>query len=338
VSATSAIVTDTSGAVVCAACGEAEPLGLVVCARCAGLARNGRPTLVLLRRPPRSERDHVMERLTALFGPAIDPLSTRAAATGERALFKVPAPAAPAIVDALESRGMHARAVAAERAWMLMPAHFFVLLVAIVTVGTLAGASVSPLLSWTSPLLAVLLLLSAQTTTARAIAEPPGLRGTAVLRRPVIEALAVLPRGRPRALLADLLSLARPLLAGAHMSRDVGRIVGELLAAAAATAHEVDRLEQMQTTLEQHHLLDTATADVRAAALVCDRARRTGTARLESALAALAQLAGASADDAAAAGERLAELTRTLGLESQARAGAAQEVATLLRPAARSAG
>jgi hypothetical protein len=131
-------------------------------------------------------------------------------------------------------------------------------------------------------------------------------------------------------LLADLLALARPLLSGGAPTPDTAPIAAELLGAAAATAAEVDRLDRIRAALERHDDTGLSTIDVAAAITTCDRAGRTGVARLEAAVAALAAIGTAATGPGV--GEDLSRLTSALERDATAQAAAAREIAELLRP------
>jgi len=328
---------DTNGTVPaggrCAACDEPDLLGHPICPRCAAVHRSGRDALIVLSRTRGASRSDAQRELGHVFGVIAESPAGRAAAAGDRALIRVPAPARERWIELLDARGMRARSVRAGRAWTLMPAHFFVLLASIAAVGGLAGAVTAPMFRWTSPLLALALLLSAQTTMAIPLFAARKRGGPGAPCRATIDAVSSLRPGRARDLLADLLRLARPLLEHDTPGSDVPGIAAELLSAAAATATEVDRLERIQTAPDRHEA-DAAAFDVRAAVDACERARRTGIMRLEAAIATLRQLLGSTLELGEAA-DRLADLTRALDREARAQGEAVREVEALLRPTSR---
>jgi hypothetical protein len=314
----------------CAACGSADPLGLDICPFCAAVARGGRDALIVLRRARGRDRADAVAHLAAVFGPAAATPAGRAAVRGGRALMRVPRGAAAPFLAALESRGIAARAIAADRALALAPAHFWLLVAAILVVGILAAADGLRFYAWSSPLLALTLLLAGHSSAARPALTPRQRTGRSSGLRPAIDTLAALPPGRAHDLLADLLALARPLLSGGAPTPDTAPIAAELLGAAAATAAEVDRLDRIRAALERHDDTGLSTIDVAAAITTCDRAGRTGVARLEAAVAALAAIGTAATGPGV--GEDLSRLTSALERDATAQAAAAREIAELLRP------
>jgi hypothetical protein len=314
----------------CIACGEKDVLGLGVCGRCAAVSRGSRDVLVLCARPKSgAEGADARRRLAEVFGEVMRSPAGLAAAAGRRPVLRLAPSAAPRYVAAMDERGLTPRTLTVASAISLMPLHFFLLIAAITVFGALAGSLAAPMFRWASPLLAIVLLLSAQRGSATPLIGAMKLRGPAARSRAAVEALATLSPGRTRAMLADLHALAQPLLDAGH--GDVPRLAGDLLSAASATALEVDRLDRMRTTLEHHDASGSSAFDVRAAAATCDRALRTGMERLDAAVAALGQLGSATRDSVDASGERVAELSAALLVEARAQGDAVREVEQLLR-------
>lgn len=85
-----------------------------------------------------------------------------------------------------------------------LPIPFYVLLLAVLVVGGIAGRTAAPLLQWTSPLVAVLLFVGARTHLNRLA------RGTFPerLARDIAETLAWLPHGNAKELFEQLLRAA----------------------------------------------------------------------------------------------------------------------------------
>jgi len=181
-----------------------------------------------------------------------------------------------------------------------VPSAFIVLIAAVAIGGTVAGfVAATPLLLVTSPLVAA------------------GLAAAAVFgdRKPewhrrAVEALALLPEGHARVLLADLLRRAEAVPAAAHAA--------PLVAAACDAARQLCALELHLAAFEAQQ----GTGDA------LDRCRRGSallTQRLQDASAALSRWQAAQG-----AGESLGELARELNDESRFQQDAAHEVELLL--------
>jgi hypothetical protein len=230
----------------------------------------------------------------------------------------------------MDARGLAPRTIPVGRALTLMPFHFFVLIAAVTVLGAMTGALVAPMFRWMTPAFAIALIFSAHTGSASPLFAARKLRGGAARTRAAIGALTKLAPGRARTMLSDLLALAQPLLE-TDAPGELQRLTGDLLAAASATALEVDRLERIRATLNRHEADGARAFDVHTAAVTCDRTTRTGIERLEAAIAVLGQLSGNTRDHAHASGERVAELTRALETEARSQGDAAREVEQLLR-------
>jgi hypothetical protein len=315
----------------CVACGDPDSLDTGVCGRCAAVAPRRGDLLVLCARPRTpSDLAEARQRLSDVFGDVTRSAAGRSAAAGRRPVMRLSASVAPRFVTAMDARGLATRTLPVGRALTLMPFHFFVLIAAITVLGAVTGALVVPMFRWLSPALAMALVVSAHTGSTTPLFTPKKLRGGAARTRVAVDALGRLSPGRARTLLADLLALAQPLL-DRDPRADLPRLTGDLLAAASATALEVDRLERIRVTLERHQLDGPTAFDVRAATATCGRALRMGTDRLEAAIAVLGQLGTATMDHARVSGERVAQLTRALEIEARAQGDAAREVEQLLR-------
>ncbi len=323
----------------CPLCGEADALRAGVCAACGG-DPGGRSLVFVRPVRTRSERAAIADRLNDLVGDRMETPDGRAAASGALALYRVPPSLAVRIVSGLEERGIPARAVPPERAWSAMPAHFFVMLGAIVLAGGMAGLVAAPTYLWLSPLLAGTLLLIAQRAMRDRVLVPPAndVALPASTESTLVDALAALPDARARGLLGDVGRIARPLARSVQRDGDPGGLrdcISDLVVAAAATALEVARLEETVAVLEDH---DGADADppaaARTAAIVerCREAAATGTRQLVDAVAMLGQV-GESAGIDARVGVRLAALTRDFVAAASQRERAIRDVTRLLGPA-----
>ncbi len=181
-----------------------------------------------------------------------------------------------------------------------VPSGFIALIAAVAIGGTVAGfVAATPLLLVTSPLFAA------------------GLAAAAVFgdRKPewhrrAVDALALLPEGNARVLLADLLRRAAAVPAAAHAA--------PLVAAACDAARQLWALEVHLAAFEAQQ----GTGDALAR---CRRGSALLTQRLQDASAALSRWQAAQG-----AGESLGELARELNDESRYQQDAAHEVELLL--------
>lgn len=310
----------------CGACGGPVQLpDLAVCTACLSVRRGSDDALLFIRRTStREERRLVRQQLNTLFAEGTKLVPDDALVRGDRALLRVTGHAARGVSSAAAAQGIPLRVVPAGRAWTAMPAHFFVLVIAILGAGAAAGIITAPLMLITSPLLAVTLLLAAQTALSRPAVAATSRRAPVALQR-AIDTLATLPPGETRGLLGDLVALAAPVVLVEEPA--IRRTATELLDAAAATAAEVERFTTLAMTLQPERA-GLSSFDVRAVAATCDRVRRTGTERLEEAVDVLSQLVNTSLQDDA--GDRLARLTSELALEAFVRDQAAESVRQLL--------
>jgi hypothetical protein len=316
----------------CLVCGERDALGAGICANCATAG----DTLVMVRRQSSAaDRRDVGARLAVLLGERLELPDGRAAAAGDRALVRASAVVGARIAGALEEHGIPARTVPRVRAWSVMPAHFFVMLAAIVGAGGAAGVIVVPAYLWMSPLLAALLLLIAQRSAGRPLFEPVASALEPGAEAALLDALASLRHGRARELLGDIARIARPLALTIRSEGDpaeLGACLADLVRAAAATALEVDRLEETIAVLEDGGAAGAATTDVQDFAPIIERCRAAagiGTRQLVEAVTAVGQIGGMSGLDTRA-GSRLAELTRELQAAARTREDTIRELDRLL--------
>jgi hypothetical protein len=127
-------------------------------------------------------------------------------AKGHQALVRVSAAASEAVLETLALRGIPARTKTANRTWTSVPASYYGLLLAMVLVGSAAGLSAAPVMLWTSPLVAFLLLLAAQVRLQRPLIEA-GQRRAAFppeVQEQLTTTLIELREGGARTLLASL--------------------------------------------------------------------------------------------------------------------------------------
>ncbi|MDH3457524.1 MAG: hypothetical protein OER90_11865 [Gemmatimonadota bacterium] len=308
----------------CVLCGEAEPLGLAVCPACGGIAQAVSDTLIFVKP---TETGHDKRRTRDALEPLLAGRAHRAerdlVAAGHRALIRVPGNAAPAVVQRLAHHEVPAVARAARTVWTSAPLPFYLLLSSIVLVGLWAGRMSDPLLLWTSPLMALLLLLAAHVR----MRDPaiPSPRGRSVLPRPLnklaITTLSRLPDDETRTFLANLVRSAEPVYRALKHTSVAG-----------ARAADVEQL----VTLACRAAVDLSDLD-KGLALVGDdpgleraiELRDRLAQRFRQGIGVLHKLRAETVDADPVRAE-LAELVEALDAEAEAFAAARQEMSSLL--------
>jgi hypothetical protein len=189
-----------------------------------------------------------------------------------------------------------------------IPSEFIALIAAVAIGGTAAGfLAPAPLLLVTSPVVAAALAAAA----AFGQRKPEW-------HRLAVDALALLPDGQARMLLADVLRRAEAVPAAAH--------AGPLAAAACDAARQLSALELHLAAFEAHQGAEPEQSPRWRDALArCQRGSALLTQRLQDASAALSRWQAAQG-----AGESLGELARELNDESRYQQDAAHEVESLL--------
>jgi hypothetical protein len=258
-----------------------------------------------------------------------------AAALGERALFRTSTDAARRIVEQLSSHQLAARSVPASRVLELMPASFHLMLVAVVIAGAAAGMSAAPALRWVTPVFAGLLLLSARRSAVTPLVSVTPRKDAlpSEVERRLVAALADLPAGTARDLLADLTRLGHTVSAALRRAgglEDAAPALGELLLAGADAATDLALLDESLGRFERQGERLAVHPDGWADALArCERARDALVQRLLDAMTALGRLQGQAAE---LGGKELAldETVAALRAEAEAQQAAAREIAVLL--------
>ena len=189
-----------------------------------------------------------------------------------------------------------------------VPLDVIALIAAVAIGGTVAGfLAAAPLLLVTTPVVAAGLAAAA----AFGQRKPEW-------HRLAVDALALLPDGQARMLLADLLRRAEAVPAAAH--------AGPLAVAACEAARQLSALELHLAAFEAHQGAEPEQSPRWRDALTrCRRGRALLTQRLQDASAALSRWQAAQG-----AGESLGELARELNDESRYQQDAAHEVESLL--------
>jgi hypothetical protein len=228
------------------------------------------------------------------------------------------------------------RAVPLAGAWGALPARAWILADAVVTAGGVAGSVALPVLLWSSPLVASLVLLGAGREARTPLVAPP--RRTAglprALERTVVEALVALPPGTARGLLADVVRTCGALFEAVAREGDVRGLapsLEELLTAACRAARDLADLDEQLTRFErQRERLALAGPERLDALARCERTRDALVQRLLEAMTAVARLRTQQAELSDAGEPTLDEVTRELQAEADAQAAAAREIAVLL--------
>jgi hypothetical protein len=319
----------------CLLCGTDEPLGLGLCAGCAGTAPKELDGLLLVQRPTHpAELEHTRQRLRALTGPTAPAAALAAAARGERAIARVPLAGADRVLERLSAEGVSARV--ASSAWAPLPHRLYAVASLMTAAGWMAGRMVVPQLLWLSPLLALLVILEAQRQIRRPLLAAPARDGalTGAARDRLAHTVARLPAGTALSLLADLARNAQSVLTrlGDQPATEIREEVEELLLHACDAATDLADLEDSLSQLERQRARPgsrTSGAWNTAVARV-ERSRDALVQRLLDAITALAEARLRAVEATGADGDRLAELAVEMKREVTAYAEARREVEALL--------
>ena len=217
----------------CVICREPEPMGLSVCPDCGGTAPSIGDTLIFVKpQSARTEQGQVADTLDRLLRGRAHHAERRLVAAGHQALVRVPAALADRVVRQLSLQGVPALARTARSAIAPLPVSLALLLTTIAIAGTWAGMVAEPLLRWTSPLVAILLLLASQLRLRQPAIGASTRRRVFPARteRLMVETFAQLPDGEARELLARLVRTSEAVYRTLHAS------------GAKALAHDVDTL------------------------------------------------------------------------------------------------
>jgi predicted Ser/Thr protein kinase len=325
----------TGGGASCLLCGGPDPLALGLCPACGG-SGDAADTLVFLRPLAGASARRAAAQRLELILPDVGGDAARAAAWGERPVFRVSRAGVPRVAEAMEKHELATRPVPAARAWSALPPKAWMLAGAAVTAGTVAGTVALPLLLWTTPMVGSLLLLGAKRDASTPLVAPPR-RAAALppaIERTVMEALVSLPAGTARSLLADVVRASAALYASldrAGDERDLAPSLGELVTAACRAAQDLADLDENLSRFERQRERFIAAAPERLDALSrCERTRDALVQRLLEAMTAVARLRTQHAELVEETEPTLADLTRELQAEADAQAAAAKEIEALL--------
>jgi hypothetical protein len=315
----------------CLMCRATDPFGLGVCPRCARRASGRDDVLVFVERTDRGRlRRDVRDAITSRT-PGASTGGRLAAAAGERPLLRVPASAAPRVVELLAGHGIPARTESVAPAWTgRVPLPISLLAWVVTGLGVAAGVvGAAPALVVTSPLVGIGLAGVATVGRRTPVWNPPAAVQTtfpADAEREAVRSLLSLPAGPARQLLIDLLRRAAAV---------PGRTdsLGPLVLAACAAARELAALEQHLDAFDSRPGRWAEDAGGLDAVAQCERGRDALVQRLLNATASLSRFAGNAASHAADPGAPLAILAGELDAEGRAQAEAAREVEALLADA-----
>jgi len=320
----------------CVICGVGEPFGVGLCPGCGGGSKAVADTLIFLQQPA-DARTHeaAVDRVRGLLATRADFSELNDVAAGHKALIRVPARSATRVVEQLASRDLKARSMGVDKAWAPMPWKAWGLAGAMAGVGGAAGVAALPALIWASPLLAALMVLLGQRELQRpvvaAVAHEPVL--PTPLERKILEALARLPEGTARGLLADLVRMGSGLVA--HFKRlgdrEAASELATVLEHACEAAMDLSDLDENLTRFEkQRESFPNRPEGWLDALSQCERTRDALVQRLLDVMTVLGQARSLGAMAATGPSARLAEMGAELSRDLKAHEQAAKEVEALL--------
>jgi hypothetical protein len=199
---------------VCVLCRRPGTLGRAVCPHCEDVEGGAADTLVLVvparGREGRANRLRLLSELTSITAERI-PL--RSAAAAQRALVRVSAGHADVLVKRLRGRGVEARALSLERAWLALPRWSLLLALATVAAGASAAFLGFPVLLAASVVPAGAALYAGLSWIQREtlIGDGSDVPPPAALVRAVSDAMPRLQVGQARKLLVEILRIGREL-------------------------------------------------------------------------------------------------------------------------------
>lgn len=319
----------------CILCGGPDPLTLGICPACGGGSPEIADTLVFLERERSATARRAAALRLAVVMPDLRTADRDAAARGERPLFRVPASSASRVQQELKHRELGSRPLPASRAWEVVPPAYWAMLFGVVAAGGTAGLILPPLLA-TTPLVGALLVLGARRASRTPLVVPPARHSglAPAVEHEVVRALAELPPGTARNLLADLVRMCAALTARLERTGDdrgLGASLAELLPAACGAATDLAQLDENLGRFErQRDQLATLPDGWLDTLARCERTRDALVQRLLEAMTVVGRLQGQQAALAAESDETLVDLTRELRREAEAQSAAAKEVAELL--------
>lgn len=204
-----------------------------------------------------------------------------------------------------------------------IPARDGIVCFAIIVAGAMAAWTAMPILWIVTPIIAAMVYFSARQAVVVPVSEAVEGQLPPLVQQEIDAAIARLPLGEPRQLLADVVRQARPLFADRESSFDKDKEaetranVVELVDAACETALELWRL-------------DSAAPKVPSADDVLSqryqRGREELVTRLRAAATSLSELYASDVEHGTPASDRVAELAVELREDAHARSEAKKEI------------
>lgn len=227
----------------CLVCGAIDVEGLVICRRC-GTAEQRSDSLIFLDPARPGDREDRLAQLLAWFGGS-SAAGHRDVVRGRRPLARLPGAVVETAIDRLAARGLAARAVPIRSVWRMIPLGFWLLVALVAGLGIWAGSVVHPALSWSSPVIATLLIAAAVSASRQPLLDrkPRGARLAPELEAEVVATAVELPAGSTRDLFGGVVTLARHL-AGGGASDARRELMAEILPVACRGARELARLDE----------------------------------------------------------------------------------------------
>ena len=225
----------------CLLCGQGGFFGLPVCPDCGVTSPGVADTLVFVKPDPvHADRIRIARELEAILAGHAHTEQRKLVAAGHQALIRVPGNTAGRVLAFLAGHGIPAVGRAARNVWASVPTSFYGLVVAVATIGMVAGFAANPFFLLTTPLLAILMLAAAQLRLRQPAIGAASRRSalTSDVERVVVTTLTSLPEGDARALLADLVQAAHSLADGPQ-----AEAVGQIVRLACRAAEDLSDLE-----------------------------------------------------------------------------------------------
>lgn len=316
----------------CLRCGSPAAAGLATCPDCRATPASATDTLVFVDPPTAFVERHAAHTAleTLLTGMQRAP-DLAGAAAGRRALVRVPAATADAVVEQLRLRGVPVRTAPAGRAWSAVPTTFYLMAAGTLVAGVAAGAAAMPMLLVSAPVMSGMLLLGGHRAVQNPLLAPRARRSSLppALDRRLSATLAELPHGSARSLLTDLVRIGESVYTGPDAAVVAEELV-QLLNHAGDAARDLAGIDDTLAVMEKRREaagVQTAWMDGHAA---LERSRDRLVQQLLEALTVVGRLQGRTGGSADAAGGQLAEVARELSARSEADAEARKEVEALL--------
>ena len=316
----------------CLICGAPDPLGLEICPNCCSGSTKANNTLTLLRNPAgQDKREQLTQKLARQLGLPDSTISLREVVLGRKPLVCIPETSADRLLQSLAKSEIEARTVPKSQTWQLIPRSYYCLLVAVLGVGSLVSW-------WSSPLVVAILWGLAYRTVRTPLLEPSVSESQFPLdlQTQLIQTLGQLPDGTARTLLIDLIRLVQTLFLSfetAGIRSNVTESVSELLASSCRVAIELDRLDSTLANMEQRLRDDpTLPQEWLDSLSQCEQARDCLVQQVLEAIATVGTVRGQLSQSPDSIGQRLAQLTKTLGTEVEVHIETAREMAGLMLP------